>query len=158
MKIRKATPSDAQVILSLIKKLAEYEKLSHEVSATRETIAQNLFSTDSPARCLLAEQEGKVVGFALYYYNFSTFLGRKGIYLEDLFVLSECRGRGYGKLLFAELARIAIAEDCGRLDWSVLDWNEPALRFYRSLGAKPLSEWTVWRLSGQELSTLASNG
>lgn len=153
--IRKAEPSDSAVILNFISLLAEYEKLSHEVVATEELIRHEIFTEKSPVSVLLAEADGQAVGFALYFHNFSTFLGRKGIYLEDLFVLPEARGWGVGKGLLQKLAQIAVENNCGRVDWSVLDWNTPAIEFYKSIGAFPLSEWTMYRLTGDALQAFA---
>ncbi|MCO6429255.1 MAG: GNAT family N-acetyltransferase, partial [Deltaproteobacteria bacterium] len=149
--IRAAVASDAAAILGLIKELAEYERLSHEVTATVENIRASLFGGDPAAEVLIADLNGSAVGFALYFHNYSTFLGKRGIYLEDLYVQPSYRGKGIGLRLFREVARIAVERDCGRMEWSVLDWNEPALNFYRSLGAVPMSEWTVQRLTGQAL-------
>lgn len=153
--IRAAVASDAAAILGLIKELAEYERLSHEVTATVENIRASLFGGDPAAEVLIADLNGSAVGFALYFHNYSTFLGKRGIYLEDLYVQPSYRGKGIGLRLFREVARIAVERDCGRMEWSVLDWNEPALNFYRSLGAVPMSEWTVQRLTGQALEDLA---
>lgn len=153
--IRKAQKSDTATILGFIKLLADYEKLAHEVVADEALLEQQIFSEHSPVQVLIAELDQKPVGFALYFYNFSTFLGRKGIYLEDLFVLPEVRGRGVGKKLLQTLAAQAVAEGCGRVEWSVLDWNEPAIKFYKSLGAFPMDEWTVFRLTGKQLQDFA---
>ncbi len=152
--IRKAIPSDTPVIFDLIKKLAVYEKLENDVVTSVEELHENIFIRNF-AKVLMAEEDGKPVGFALYFYNFSTFVGKPGIYLEDLFVEPEHRGKGYGKALLTELAKIAAAENCGRLEWSVLDWNTPAIEFYKSLGAKPMDEWTVFRLDQDAISKLA---
>ncbi|MBD8018340.1 GNAT family N-acetyltransferase [Kaistella pullorum] len=153
-KIRKAIPSDTPVIFDLIKKLAVYEKLENDVVTSVEELHENIFIRNF-AKVLMAEEDGKPVGFALYFYNFSTFVGKPGIYLEDLFVEPEHRGKGYGKALLVELARIAGAENCGRLEWSVLDWNTPAIEFYKSLGAKPMDEWTIFRLDQQAIANLS---
>lgn len=152
--IRKAIPSDTPVIFDLIKKLAVYEKLENDVVTSVEELHENIFRRNF-AKVLLAEEDGEPVGFALYFYNFSTFVGKPGIYLEDLFVEPEHRGKGYGKALLVELARMAAAENCGRLEWSVLDWNTPAIEFYKSLGAKPMDEWTVFRLDQQAITNLS---
>jgi GNAT superfamily N-acetyltransferase len=152
--IRKAIPSDTPVIFDLIKKLAVYEKLENDVVTSVEELHENIF-TRNFAKVLMAEEDGEPVGFALYFYNFSTFVGKPGIYLEDLFVEPEHRGKGYGKALLVELARMAAAENCGRLEWSVLDWNTPAIEFYNSLGAKPMDEWTVFRLDQQAITNLS---
>ena len=155
-RIVRGTGRDIPVILSLIKGLAEYEKLSAEVTATGEGLRATLFGGGKAADVLLAYDGETPVGFAIYFQNYSTFLGRPGIYLEDLFVLPEWRRRGHGRRLLAEVARIAVERNCGRLEWAVLDWNEPALRFYRSLGARAMDEWTVYRLTGETLKKLAS--
>ena len=152
--IRKAVPNDTPVIFDLIKKLAVYEKLENDVITSEEELKENIF-TNNFAKVLMAEEDGKPVGFALYFYNFSTFVGKPGFYLEDLFVEPEYRGKGYGKSLLIELAKIAEAENCGRLEWSVLDWNTPSIEFYKSLGAKPMDEWTVFRLDKKGISDLA---
>lgn len=154
--IRPATAADSATILSLIQALAEYEKLSHEVVATAETLRETLFGERPQAEAIIAEWEGQPAGFALFFHNYSTFLSRRGLYLEDLFVKPELRGRGIGKALFTRLARIAVERGCGRFEWSVLDWNEPAIGFYEALGAEPMSEWTVFRLSGEALRKLGS--
>lgn len=153
--IRPATRSDVPAIVSLIRALAEYEKLPHEVELDDTALAEHLFGPRPYAECLMAEDAGAVVGFALFFHNYSTFGGKPGIYLEDLFVVPEARGRGHGKALFLELARLAKARDCGRLEWAVLDWNEPAIGFYKSLGAVAKDEWTTYRLSGEALAKLA---
>jgi GNAT superfamily N-acetyltransferase len=153
--ISRARPQDASTILRLIRELAIYEKLEHEVTATPELLAQTLFSPHSRTQVDLVSVDGKSVGFAVYFHNFSTFLGKPGIYLEDLFVLPEYRGRGLGKKLLAHLALQTVTMNGGRLEWSVLDWNQPAIDFYRSLGATPMSEWTTFRLTGEPLKKLA---
>jgi GNAT superfamily N-acetyltransferase len=152
--IRPAERADVPVIAELIRGLARFEKLEHEVSMTQERLAENLFGRHRYAETLLAEEEGVPVGFALFFHNFSTFLAQPGIYLEDLFVVPEQRGRGVGRALLKELARLAVERGCGRLEWSVLDWNREAIGFYERLGAKPNSEWTVYRLAGEALSAL----
>ena len=154
MDIRFATKEDAGKILYFINELAKYEKMEDEVVATEELLAEWIFDKQK-AEVIFALEDGKEVGFALFFHNFSTFLGRAGIYLEDLFVLSEYRGKGYGKGLLKELARITVERGCGRLDWSCLDWNEPSIEFYKSLGAVPLDEWTVYRLTGETLLKMA---
>ena len=156
--IRPATEDDVPLILHFIRELAEYEKLRHEAVATEEQIRQTLFGPRPYAEVVFAELEGEPVGFALYFHNYSTFLGKPGLYLEDLFVRPEVRGRGVGRRLLAHLAAIAKERGCGRMEWFVLDWNEPAIRFYRSLGARPMDEWTVYRLTGPELDALAAEG
>ena len=153
--IRPARPEDAGLILSFITALADYEKLSHEMVATEAGIANELFGPSPRVFCDIAELDGKPVGFALWFYNFSTFLGRCGIYLEDLFVVPDARGSGAGKALLRGLARRCVAQDLGRLEWSVLDWNAPAIGFYDSLGADAMDGWTVRRLHGEALARLA---
>ncbi|MDB5332655.1 MAG: putative acetyltransferase protein [Phycisphaerales bacterium] len=155
IRITPATRADVPLILDLIRGLADYEKLSHEVVATEDLLLQHLFGPRPAAEVLLAYRGDHAVGFALYFQSFSTFLGRPGIYLEDVYVRPEVRGKGVGKALLREVARVAMARACGRLEWSVLDWNEPALRFYKSLGAKPMDEWTVHRVTGDALRKLA---
>ena len=154
MTIRSARPDEASLILQFIKKLADYERCSDEVVATNEVIYDSIF-VKHDADVVFIEEEGVVVGFALYFYNFSTFVGRKGLYLEDLFVLPEKRGLGYGRALLQHLARIAVEQNCGRMEWICLDWNEPSLRFYRSVGAVPMSDWTVQRLDEENLKKFA---
>ena len=155
-KIRPACLEDVPVILQLIYDLATYERAPDEVTATEEQLVEVLFGEKPAAEVLLAFEEESPVGFAVYFYNFSTWLGRPGLYLEDLFVKPEKRGKGYGRALLIELAKIARDRGCGRMEWAVLDWNEPAIKFYRSLGAKPMHEWTVFRLNGEEIGKLAS--
>jgi len=155
-KIRPACLEDVPVILQLIHDLATYERAPDEVSATEEQLVEVLFGEKPAAEVLLAFEEQSPVGFAVYFYNFSTWLGRPGLYLEDLFVKPEKRGKGYGRALLIELAKIARDRGCGRMEWAVLDWNEPAIKFYRSLGATPMHEWTVFRLNGEEIGKLAS--
>lgn len=154
--IRDARPGDGPLVFHFICALAEYEKLRHEVTATREGIEAALFAPGATAFAAIAEQEGKPVGMALYFYNFSTFLGRRGLYIEDLFVEPAMRGRGIGKQLLAYLAAKAVREGCGRMEWWVLDWNAPSIAFYQSLGAQAMDEWTVYRLQGEALQQLAS--
>ena len=156
MTIRPATEADLATIEELIRALAEYERLSQEVVMDAELLRRSLFGERPYAEVLIAEENGASAGFALFFHNFSTFVGRPGIYLEDLFVRPEHRGKGYGKALLKRLAEIAVERDCGRLEWAVLDWNEPALGFYRSLGARPNEEWTVYRLAGDSLRGLAA--
>ncbi len=153
--IRAAQTDDIGTIQAFILALADYERLAHEVKADRETLARYLFGERPMAEVLIAEAEGAAVGFALFFHNFSTFEGRPGLYLEDLFVLPEARGLGAGKALLSSLAALAIERDCARLEWSVLDWNEPSIAFYRALGARPMDEWTVQRVDGQALVRLA---
>jgi GNAT superfamily N-acetyltransferase len=152
--ITSATRADMPAILSFIRQLAAYEHLENEVVATEALLEEWLFDREK-AEVLIAREGDIPVGFALYFHNFSTFLGRAGIYLEDLFVLEEYRGRGYGKALLRRLAQIAVERGCGRLEWSCLDWNQPSIDFYRSLGAVPMSDWTVYRLTGETLNNMA---
>ena len=154
--IRPATEQDVPLILGFIKALAEYERLSDEVVATEEGLRQSLFGPRAYAECVLGYWEGRPAGFALFFHNFSTFLGRPGVYLEDLFVAPEGRGKGVGRALLRHLARIATERNCGRLEWSVLDWNESAIGFYKSLGAEPLDEWTTFRIRDEALLRLAT--
>lgn len=154
--IRPARPDEAGVILDLIRQLAVYERCEKDVVADEATIYHSLF-VEHAAECLLGEEDGVVVGFALFFHNFSTFVGRKGLYLEDLFIIPEKRGRGYGKALLKHLAKIAVERGCGRMEWICLDWNESALSLYRSLGAAPLSEWTVQRLDEEALKRFAES-
>jgi GNAT superfamily N-acetyltransferase len=156
--IRPAQPADAAVILGLICALADYEKLSAEVVATEAQLRRSLFPDDGAApaaHCVIAEADGQAVGFALYFFNYSTFLARPGLYLEDLFVRPEFRGRGFGKALLLHLAQLANARGCGRMEWSVLDWNQPAIDFYESLGAKRMTAWQICRLTGPSLTQYA---
>lgn len=155
MRIRSGRPSDAPQLLALIKGLAAYERLSDQVVAEEAGLLRNLFGERAVAETLIAEDQRQVVGFALFFPTFSTFLARPGIYLEDLFVLPDRRGQGIGRALLTEVARIADRRGCGRLEWSVLDWNQDAIGFYRRLGAAPLADWTVYRISGDELAQLA---
>ena len=152
--IRKATPEDTPVIFDLIKKLAVYEKMEDEVVTSVEELQENIF-VKKFAHVIIGEENGIAAGFALYFYNFSTFVGKPGLYLEDLYVEPEHRGKGYGKTLLIELTKIAKAENCGRMEWSVLNWNQPAIDFYESLHAKPMNEWTVYRLDGKGIADLA---
>ena len=151
---RYAKRGDTALILSFIRKLAEYEKMQDEVVADEKTLEEWLFDRQK-AEVIFALEEGREVGFALFFHNFSTFLGRAGIYLEDLYVLQEHRGKGYGKALLKKLASIAVERGCGRLEWCCLDWNKPSIDFYLSLGAKPLSDWTIYRVTGDTLLNLA---
>ncbi len=155
LSIRRAEERDAALVFGLIRELAEYERLAHEVDATEADVATALFAPQPRVFADIAEWEGRPAGFALWFYNFSTFRGRHGIYLEDLFVRPEFRSKGIGKALLSHLARRCVAEGLPRLEWWVLDWNEPALRFYRSIGAVPMEEWTVQRVTGEALNTLA---
>ena len=154
LRIAPATESDVAVILGFIRKLAEYEKLSHQVAATEELLRDTLFGARRVAEVLIAYVADEPAGFALFFHNFSTFLGRPGIYLEDLFVEPAHRGKGIGKALLIEIAKIARQRNCGRLEWAVLDWNKPAIDFYRGLGAIPLDDWTLFRVTGEVLDNL----
>lgn len=154
MNWRFANEGDTFLILCFIRRLAEYEKMGGEVVATEEMLREWIFEKKK-AEVVFALEEGKEVGFALFFHNFSTFLGRAGIYLEDLFVLPEYRGRGYGRSLMSILARIAVERGCGRLEWWCLDWNTPSIEFYSSLGAVPMDEWTVYRIAGETLQELS---
>lgn len=154
--IRPAVPADAGLILAFIRELGDYERLSHEVIADEAGLAAQLFGERPRAEVLIAELDGAAAGFALFFHNFSTFVGKPGLYLEDLFVRPAFRGHGLGKRLMVRLARIAVERDCGRFEWSVLDWNTQAIDFYRSLGATGMDEWTVQRVSGDALHALAA--
>ena len=154
MNYRFAERKDAALILQFIRDLAEYEKLSDEVVAAQETLEEWIFERQK-AEVIFALEDGVEVGFALFFHNFSTFLGRAGLYLEDLFVKPAYRGRGYGKGLLAALAKIALERGCGRLEWVCLDWNKPSIDFYRSLGAVPMEDWTIYRVAGDTLTALA---
>jgi GNAT superfamily N-acetyltransferase len=153
--IRPATVADVSTILELIRALATYERAPSEVTATESGLREVLFSKKAAAEVLLAFEKDRAVGFAVFFHNFSTWLGRPGLYLEDLFVRPEDRGKGYGRALLVYLAKIARERDCGRMEWAVLDWNEPAINFYRKLGAKPMDEWTVFRLTRDGIGRLA---
>ena len=158
LSIRRARTDEAGLVLSLVRELAEYEKLSHEVEATETMIADALFAANPRLFCDIAEWSGEVAGFAVWFINFSTFSGRSGIYLEDLFVRPGLRGRGIGKALLSHLARQCVANGWSRLQWSVLDWNTPSIEFYKSLGAVMLDEWTVCKVAGPALAALAEGG
>ncbi len=155
LSFRFATPSDTPLVLSFIRDLAEYEHMLDQVSATEELLHEWLF-VQKKAEVLFALADGREVGFALFFHNFSTFLGKAGLYLEDLFVKPAHRGKGYGKAILKKLAQLAVERGCGRLEWWCLDWNEPSIRFYRSLGAEPMDDWTVYRITGDTLTKLAS--
>ena len=155
--IRPAGVGDVAIILELIRDLATYERAPDEVTATEKQLINVLFGERPVAEVLLAFEAESPVGFAVYFYNFSTWLGRAGLYLEDLFVKPEKRGKGYGRGLLVELAKIARDRGCGRMEWAVLDWNEPAIKFYRALGAQPMHEWTVFRLTRDEIASLANS-
>ena len=153
--IRFANSNDVPLILRFIKGLAEYEKLSQEVTATEDLLRKTLFGDRHVAEVIIGEYHGDAAAFALFFHNYSTFLGRPGIYLEDLFVTPEMRGRGFGQILLTYLAKLATERQCGRVEWAVLDWNEPAIRFYHKLGATTMDDWTVHRLTGEALEALA---
>jgi GNAT superfamily N-acetyltransferase len=155
LEISIATEDDVPLILSFIKELAEYENLSHEVYATEDLLREYLFGERRGAEVVIGHHGEDPAGFALFFHNFSTFLGRPGIYLEDLYVTPELRGKGVGRALLTYLAKLAKERNCGRLEWSVLDWNEPAIKLYESIGAVPMDEWTVYRLTGETLDGLA---
>ena len=155
LRIRPGELGDVPLIANLIRGLARYEKLEHEVTMTEERLTSYLFGERRYAETLIAEDDGEPVGFALFFHTFSTFLAQPGLYLEDLFVVPEHRGGGIGRVLLERLAQVAIDRGCGRLEWAVLDWNQDAIRFYERLGAKPNSEWTVYRLTGEPLRALA---
>jgi len=155
LSIDPARPQDAGLIVALVRELAEYERLLDQVVLTEQDIHRDLFGPRPHAEAVIAREGDEPVGFALWFHNYSTFAGRPGLYLEDLFVRPACRGRGYGEALLRYLARVALERGCARFEWSVLDWNEPALAFYRKLGAVPMDEWTVQRVSGEALEALA---
>ena len=157
MSIRPATRADLPLIATLVRELAEYERLAHQAVATETDFDKALFSPSPRAYALIVEHEGQPAGFAIYFYNFSTFLGRPGIYVEDVFIRPEFRRNGLGQAIFKYLAQKAVAENCGRVEWWVLDWNEPAIRFYSGLGAVPMNEWTVQRLTGDALLRFAES-
>ena len=154
--IRPARPDDLATVLALLRELADYEKLSHEVVFDDDEFGRYMFGERPMVDVLLAECDGTAVGFALFYHDFSTFMGKPGVYLEDIFVRPEHRGHGHGKALIAGVAATALERGCARMKWSVLDWNEPAIDFYRGLGAEPMPDWTTWRLSGEALDQLAA--
>lgn len=158
--IEPATPGDVPTILQLIRELADFERLLHEVTATEAQLREGLFGPKPSAEVIMGRVQpgGEVAGFALFFHNYSTFLARPGIYLEDLYVRQQFRGRGYGEELLRHLARLALQRDCGRLEWSVLDWNRRAIDFYKSLGAVPMNEWTTYRVTGAALQKLGGEG
>jgi len=158
LRIRPGDLPDVPLIAELIRGLARYEKLEHEVVMTEEKLTESLFGERRYAETLIAEKDGEPIGFALFFHNYSTFLAQPGIYLEDLFVLPEKRGGGVGRALLEHLAQLAVDRGCGRLEWAVLDWNVDAIRFYQRLGAKPNADWTVYRLTGESLQALAAPG
>lgn len=158
LRLRPATADDATLVFEFIRGLAEYERLEHEVVATVEKVRDTLFGRPPAAEVLIAEWENQPAGFALFFPNYSTFLARPGMYLEDLFVLPDFRGYGIGRALLVRLAEIAVERNYGRLDWSVLDWNEPAIRFYKSIGARGMDDWTLYRLDGAALAKLGGKG
>ena len=155
LKIQPAEKKDVRLILSFIRELAEYERLAHEVVATEEILNETLFGGRPSAEVVFALYDGQPVGYALFFHSFSTFLGRPGIYLEDLYVRPAVRGKGIGKALLLHLAQLAVERKCGRLEWAVLNWNEPSIGFYKNLGARPMDEWTVYRLAGGALKRLS---
>lgn len=155
LRIKNTEISEIPIILQFIKKLAEYEKLSHEVSANEEQLKKTLFSNNTNAYSIIGYLNDKPIAFALYFFNYSTFLGKKGLYLEDLFVLPEYRNNGIGKKMLKHLAQVAIKNDCGRFEWAVLDWNKSAIEFYKKLGAELKNEWITTRISGEKLNKLA---
>jgi GNAT superfamily N-acetyltransferase len=155
--IRQATEQDVPLILSFIRQLAEYERLSHEAVVNEKTLRESLFGPRRYAEVLLGYAGEEPVAFAVFFHNFSTFLGRPGLYLEDLFVIPEMRGKGFGRTMLVELARIARERNCGRFEWAVLDWNQPAIQFYKNLGAIPMDEWTIFRVTGEALGRLSDS-
>nr|WP_202033506.1 GNAT family N-acetyltransferase [Agrobacterium larrymoorei] len=157
MFIREATPADAELLLDFIRELAIYENAEHEVEATVESITSSLFGKDSVASGLICEKDGQPIAFAIWFLNYSTWQAKNGLYLEDLYVTPDARGSGAGKALLKRLAAIAVEKGCGRFEWSVLDWNEPAIRVYKSIGAEAMDEWTRYRLSGDALRAFAEN-
>ncbi|KKX27643.1 GNAT family N-acetyltransferase [Rhizobium sp. LC145] len=154
--IREAVPEDAATILRFIRELAIYEKAEHEVAATLETVSSSIFGKGSVTRALICESDGEPIGMAVWFFNYSTWQARNGLYLEDLYVTPDARGLGAGKALLKKLAKIALDNGCGRFEWSVLDWNEPAIRVYEAIGAEPMSEWIRYRLSGETLKAFAN--
>jgi GNAT superfamily N-acetyltransferase len=157
MEIRQATVEDEDLILRFVRELAAYEKADHAVVATAADIENSLFGSDSSTRALICELDNEPIGYAVYFFNYSTWLGRHGLYLEDLYVSPEHRGAGAGKALLKHLAQLAVAKGCGRFEWSVLDWNEPAIRFYQAIGARPQDEWVGYRLTGEALEAFANS-
>jgi GNAT superfamily N-acetyltransferase len=155
LQIRKATEADVPVIAWFVRQLAAYERLLQEAVMTEESLRESLFGSRPSAEVLLGYYQDKPVGFAVFFHNFSTFLGRRGLYLEDLFVIPEMRGKGFGRAFLIHLAKIARERNCGRFEWAVLDWNEPSIQFYKKLGAVPMNEWTIFRVTGEALERLA---
>ena len=155
--IRRAGHKDSGLILGFIKELARFERAEHEVLATEEVISESIFGRDSTAHALICEKDGNPIGFAVYFFNYSTWLGKNGLYLEDLYISQAERGSGAGKAMLKHLAKIALEKECGRFEWSVIDWNEPAIKFYESLGAKPQEEWIGYRVTGEALVALAKS-
>lgn len=157
IEIRKATIEDSSLILRFVTELAIYEKAENEVKATQSDIQESLFGSGSNTEAVICIIDSKPIGFAVYFFNYSTWLGKHGLYLEDLYIYSDYRGLGAGKALLKHLAKIAVSKNCGRFEWSVLDWNEPAIAFYKSIGAEPQNEWVGYRLTGQSLEALANS-
>lgn len=155
--IRPATPADATIILRFIRELADYEKAIHEVEATEETVRESLFGPQSVSHAVICEVDGQPAGFAIWFYSYSTWLAKNGLYLEDLYITPEKRGAGAGRALLKHLARVAVEKGCGRFEWSVLDWNEPAIRVYDAIGGEPQNEWIRYRLSGEKLKAFAED-
>lgn len=155
-KLRETTIEDTGLILSFIKAIAEYEKMSNDVVATEETLRKSIFE-DNRAKVLIAEENGEPIGFALYFFNFSTFIGKAGLYLEDIFLLPQCRGKGYGKEVFKVLAKIAVENSCERMEWVCLNWNTPSIEFYKSFGSFGMDDWTTYRLAGDKINDLANS-
>ena len=158
VRIEPATDRDVPVLLSLIQSLADYERLSHQVVATEARLRESLFGERPAAEAAIAYADGRHAGYAVWFHTFSTFIGKRGLYLEDVFVLPEFRGRGIGRALLGHVAQVAVARDCGRLEWAVLDWNEPAIGFYRRIGAGPVEGWSIFRIMGDPLQALAESG
>ena len=154
--LRETTVEDTALILSFIKGIAEYEKMSNEVVATEEVLRKSIFE-DNRAKVLIAEENGYPIGFALFFFNFSTFIGKAGLYLEDIFILPEYRGKGYGKEIFKVLAKIAVENSCERMEWVCLNWNEPSIKFYKGFGSVGMEEWTTYRLAGNKIEELANS-
>ena len=150
--IRKATPKDAELILGFIRELAEFEKMENDVVATADSLRKSLLSEGATAKALIVSIDDNPIGYAVYFYNYSTWLGKKGLYLEDLYITTKYRGNGAGKAVLRYLAKLAVDEGCGRFEWCVLDWNQPAIKFYKSIGAVPQNDWVLYRLNGRSLS------